>query len=172
MSSISAFSSLPTRGGGSFDINGAGFGSLAVYGVSNGAIVVTYGPASSPTRYTATGCRVTVADVTISCYSAPGVGKDFTFIINQDLRVLGTISTVGTTSYAAPRLFSITGPGALSPTTGGSQVVITGDNFGPADAITNAQIVATDVLGFLQGIANQINNKQHRDAMADSIKLP
>ncbi len=36
---------------------------------------------------------------------------------------------------------------------------------------TNAQMIAVDVLAFLQQIANQINNKEHRAAMDNSLKL-
>lgn len=36
---------------------------------------------------------------------------------------------------------------------------------------TNAQLVAKDVLAFIQQIANGINNKQFRDALNESIKL-
>lgn len=75
-------------------------------------------------------CRITKAHEEITCLTEPGAGKDLLWRIIIDSQV----SVNPSYQYLAPRVLSISGPGAINADTrGGQLVVLAGENFGPAD---------------------------------------
>lgn len=115
--------------GGAIATNGST--SVMITGVDfepGASISVTYGPAGSGDRYSASGCSV-LSSTSISCSSTePGAGKDHFWTVSLDwgLTVVSTTST----SYAAPVITEIRDGSSLQ-TSGGDEVVILGQYFGP-----------------------------------------
>jgi hypothetical protein len=132
-----------TAGGQSVTIQGNNFGpkdgSLGdgTPGTLNFApLSITYGPASNPYLYVATGCSVTFASGTISCFSAPGTGAGYVWSVlvgNQSAPIFGANS-----SYGAPVISQFTktqlsaDPDAVKHyfTSGAEFIYIAGKNFG------------------------------------------
>ena len=84
-------------------IGGQNFGPLGTIPDS-----ATYGGPNS-TEFTATGCSVTTAHLTITCLTAPGAGASLKWFVT----VGGQASVYPTTSYAVPLITGLSGPGAL-----------------------------------------------------------
>jgi hypothetical protein len=93
---ISSISSpeLDTSGGQSLVVSGSNFGALIAY------VMVTYGP-SSGTEYTAS-CTFATAHSSLTCTSAPGIGKLMKFIVTVGDRSNGLYSS--TVKYRCPAL--------------------------------------------------------------------
>jgi hypothetical protein len=96
-----------------------------------------HGPADLD-RYQALSCRVSAeppAASQLTCLTAPGVGRNHSLYVS----IGGQVSPVfaAGVSYAPPQIASFSGSGAVDgKTVGGDSVVVTGFNFGPADAYT------------------------------------
>ena len=135
-----------TVGGDLFYIEGSGFGAVTLPGT--GSITVTYGPGTgaTPRPYQAVGCFVSLAPPAstgrISCTTAPGTGRMASWLVV----IAGGASlpfVSATASYGRPALISASFPNPLGLATAGSQVVtLTGENFGPATALTNSLLQA------------------------------
>jgi hypothetical protein len=99
---------------------------------------VSYGHFGDTSRYSAQACQVTSEPPQVSmitCATAEGVGRDH----HWALAIAGQTANISAlTSYAAPQIIAFSGVGAVDADTRGQQlVVLTGRNFGPADAYTN-----------------------------------
>jgi hypothetical protein len=131
-----------TSGGQLVTITGRYFGPKGFTAVYPDAIgTVCYGhAATAPCHYVAVNCQVSLDADTISemtCLTAPGVGKDLEWSVTIGTQ-LALFVTPLLSSYSAPQVFTFTGAGADKADTLGNQaVIITGKNFGPADAYTN-----------------------------------
>jgi hypothetical protein len=132
-----------TSGGQLVTITGRYFGPKGFDAIYADAIgTVCYGHASTaPCHYVAVNCQVSLDADTISemtCLTAPGVGKDLEWSVTIGTQ-LASFSTPLLSSYSAPQVFTFTGAGSDKADTLGNQaVIISGKNFGPADAYTNA----------------------------------
>jgi hypothetical protein len=119
---------LSTRGGNNVVLRGNYFGDVAPYNVFNVAFA---SPLSSVPDivYNAT-CILTVPHVEVSCVTPPGVGAAFAWwiVVGQQRSALAD----NTTSFAPPVVLALP---TLSQfvTSGGEEVLIRGDEFGPAD---------------------------------------
>lgn len=79
--------------------------------------------------YHAAGCTVSVPHEELTCTTAPGAGRALNWVVVVDEQV----SVTPTYNYYPPEITGLSGPGAVNGSTfGGEEVVITGDNFGPA----------------------------------------
>lgn len=109
-----------THGNQTVVILGTQFGTVDHNAISS----VRYGPEN---KYTARGCRVVQDHVRIECELAPGVGSQLRWSVS-----VGNLSSeTPTTSYHAPVIFNVTGPGAVDGNTEGNDTVyIVGDFFG------------------------------------------
>jgi hypothetical protein len=135
-----------TEGGQAVILTGTQFGPLTPLDPGTGlplasaaadAPVVRYGRAASPSTpfaslsYLAETCAVTVADVQITCYTAPGSGADLVWAVSVGTQ-LSPLRLNLTSNYAAPVVAFYSGPGSReADTMGGEVVVISGRNFGP-----------------------------------------
>lgn len=64
----------------------------------------------------------------MSVYQVVGAGTDHTWIVT----IADQESSASTTSYGAPVITDISGPGSMNASTfGGERVTLTGRNFGP-----------------------------------------
>jgi hypothetical protein len=132
---------LMRTGGGSGGVYGTGLDPDAIVlrgsnfgAVSMATIAVTFGP--SGLRYSALGCRVTVAHTEIRCGYPAGAGSGLAFVAVVDS--VASPPSAATLGYAGPRVSKISGPGAENGRTkGGDVVLIAGSGFGPADAVRN-----------------------------------
>jgi hypothetical protein len=144
---------LNTAGGELILIDGTQFGPI-VFAIAI-SLTVTYGHPGDITRYSGQGCIVSSAPPstpTISCSTDQGVGAGMSFVVS----VGGQTSAVfaSTAGYAPPQIFVFSGAGAVAANTvGGQPVVITGRNFGPSNAYTNALLSATYGVAFKDGSA-------------------
>lgn len=134
---------LSTAGGDAVMIEGSNFGPLGT------VVDAFYGPVSGSSiesRYSVS-CTHTVAHKSLTCTAAPGIGKDHLW----KLRLAGQTSdpSVDSTSYRAPVIASISGPGSRNADTAGQQeVLITGENFGPEQsAATDLALVPSVTYG-------------------------
>jgi hypothetical protein len=99
-----------------------------------------YGAAASPWVYGASACAVTTAHTQITCTkgTAAGVGASLTWVA-----VIGAQSSAALSlplmQYAPPVITALNGTMTMAPTTGGSVVVVTGNNFGPLTQPGTAQ---------------------------------
>ena len=147
-------SALDTGGGQLILLDGAQFGPV-VFASTVQNLIVTYGHPGDVSRYTGQGCVVSSAPPstpTISCSTDQGVGAGMSFVVS----VGGQTSAVfaSTAGYAPPQIFVFSGAGAVAANTvGGQPVVITGRNFGPSNAYTNALLSATYGVAFKDGSA-------------------
>jgi hypothetical protein len=135
-----------TVGGQLIVIDGRNFGPV-IYGPGNQVDSVTYGKVSPYNLYSATNCKV-VSDPPagrIECLSAPGVGKGHVIALTLGAQSATPVTNASMTlSYAAPSVFSFSGPGAaLADTAGSQQVLISGTNFGPNDVYTNSRVAVS-----------------------------
>lgn len=127
-----------TKGGQAVRLLGRFFGPAsvgAVYRISYGSV------ASGADEYVAAACAVTSTGGagtagldTMACQTAPGVGSDHAWKIEVEYQTSPILEA--DTSYGAPVVGSVAGPGTVSPTAGGTTVVIGGVNFG----FDNAQV--------------------------------
>ena len=115
--------SLPTNGSLSVFVFGSNFGP-ALYG----STVFSYGPVDAPSKYTLTGCVMTLAHTTVTCRIAGGVGKDLFAQASVGGQI--AVSDAGVFSYALPTISSVITLGVLN-TRGGGAVYLHGTNFGP-----------------------------------------
>ena len=120
----------------------------------NLVISLAYGPLATATRFTASQCTVTQElplTPTIQCLSAPGTGVMTSFV----LTVSGSSSPIFIAtgaSYAHPVVDSLAGAAVLlgASSSAPTQLIVNGQNFGPADAYTNS---VTEVWYQLPGAA-------------------
>lgn len=135
----SGLGSVSTSGGVAVTISGTNFGTSSTAG-----LVVTVG-SSSPT-FSAT-CTFAVAHTTLSCTVPAGVGANLAWIVTvggQD-----SDASTDTTTYTPPQISALSGTGITSMTTsGGTEVVITGTNFGPIAGHTVTATYGSDGSGF------------------------
>ncbi len=128
-----------TQGGQVVIIAGTHFGPV-VYPVQSIDNVYYGHPLTVPSQYSAGSCKVTTQTAAVSqitCNTAPGVGAALKWVVS----VGGQVATGATllSSYAAPQVFDFGEAGAVDANTVGGQLVeVTGRNFGPRDAYTNA----------------------------------
>ena len=117
-----------TRGGIAITLTGTSFGPAG----HDKGLTVVYGPDSDRSKYTAAACSV-VSQTRIDCQTAPGVGTALKFTATVAEQSSGTPGYSDSIDYAAPTLTGLSGAAVSSPspTTGGSQIVIAGDNYGP-----------------------------------------
>ena len=122
-------STMSTTGGSLITITGSNFGPA-------GTIVdsANYGNLGDVAHYPILSqggsCAVQTSSA-ISCSSVPGVGKNLYIQISVGSQA-SNIFAAGL-AYTPPAVFSFSGAGAVDAlTSGGAQVVITGQNFGPA----------------------------------------
>ena len=132
-----------TRGGQTVLLHGNSFGPASLSHVALDR--VTCGP------YAAIGCVVTVDHVQISCTLGSGVGAKLVWSVT----VAGQTSTHATTSYAPPRISTLTvvdDSGAVAvndtavtdvPTLGTATLVVTGSGFGPGGPVFPVQASAS-----------------------------
>ena len=124
-----------TEGGSEIVIAGDYFGPLGV----NSDIQAHYGPSGSPNKYTATNCAVSSSQTEIRCNTIPGVGSGLMWSVTVGGQGSGVL-TSKTTRYANPTVSTLSGAAADADgtaTTGGADIVLTGTNFGPANAGTS-----------------------------------
>jgi hypothetical protein len=123
---------LSTTGTDMVDIQGEHLGlnsstvSISFSGGSTGFRVRSYRP--SPNE-----CFVIAAGTHVRCFTAPGVGANFSFVVTVD----GGASPPSrdTLSFARPSVSEVFGPGATHPPTDGNGVVfLRGANLGAADS--------------------------------------
>ena len=122
------FSTLPTVGGTPVLIFGENFGPIST-SVSN---VFTTSEKSSIVYgiYTATDCKVLIAQTTIECKTSSGIGANHSWKIIRGDQPAANASTF-LTSYAPPSILSVSGNAIRSvPTTGGARVVVSGIDLG------------------------------------------
>jgi hypothetical protein len=124
--------SFSTRGDDTFDLFGTGLGLVA------GDLLVNYSNHHTQVTarsYLGVACTVEAPNTNVRCRSAPGVGRDYRFMLTVD----GGDSVSWSPeeqyiSYAAPVIESFSGQGmAGALTSGGQEVVITGSGFGPVE---------------------------------------
>lgn len=142
-----------TEGGEIVYLHGQDFGPVGP--LASGA--VTYGPEEDVTRYLGEDCQVSVAHLTISCLTSPGVGSGFSWRV-QIGGLFSNAFAAPNTGYAPPVVSVIelqNSPGVLARellTPGNESVVLEGRNFGPdpggIDSVTygptGVEFVATD----------------------------
>jgi hypothetical protein len=127
----------PTAGGSRVLVNGTNLGA------DEAAFSAAYGPADSSSKYAAADCAVIKPHVLYECFTAPGSGANLSWHVS----VAGQASAVlpSASAYAKPVVFSLQDVVGRSitaaPTAGGTVVVITGKNFGPAGADSALQLV-------------------------------
>ena len=107
---------------------------------------VRYGPLSSPGKYEATLCQVTLDHTEIVCGQTPeGVGAGMRVRVDVgylDHTVTGGATDAATVDYRAPTVSSVRGTGALnSNTEGGDVLEIEGTGFGPVGHATSVRVL-------------------------------
>jgi hypothetical protein len=124
---------------------------------------VTYGPCISMVTaesglsycaqrmYTASDCTIT-SHSAMRCKTTEGGGANQKWLIVIDSQV----SSSATTSYGAPVISSITGPGVSSKTLGGDLVTLTGENFGTAATLQYVEYRNAQAL--LYRVVNYVSN--------------
>eukprot|EP00808_Paulinella_micropora_P030656 g79511.t1 len=117
---------IATTGGIVVIIEGQNFGPVGA------PLVVTYGPAVNPAKYTAASCTQSVAHIRINCTTVAGVGSDLRWRVTVD-GVQGN-SYASTFSYLPPSISSVSSSGPLA-TTGGTSITLVGSNLGTEDII-------------------------------------
>jgi hypothetical protein len=126
--SVSSISDLNTAGGEVITIDGTGFGETKL--VLSG----TYGRVGLPnqgagTGYTFQKCQVTDGNAgRVECQSQEGAGDDLLVLLIVD-GVSSPVDSSYTVGYASPTITQLIPP--VGPASGGYDVVILGDNFGP-----------------------------------------
>jgi hypothetical protein len=143
---------MSTTGGEKITIQGSNFGPTGTP-----VDAVSYGPLPSANLYSvdATKCQVLTQALMI-CDSAPGIG--FNHAVKVTVGSQSSIAVATTLSYAPPTIFAFNGLGSDNALTSGSEdIIITGTNFGPNDAYTNANIQASYGVK-LQNSVNTISN--------------
>ncbi|KAA0154911.1 hypothetical protein FNF29_02052 [Cafeteria roenbergensis] len=146
-----------TEGAQPLVLSGSSFG-LATYSAApaSGDVspsqyppTVTYGPASNPSRYTASNCRVDGASHgRVVCMTVPGTGRAFVYVLSIAKQVSAVFRPEGlladTAGYAAPVVSAYLGDGPngrpRGSTEGGDRVEIQGKNFGPAGVASLEQV--------------------------------
>ena len=138
-----------TRGGQVLYIDG----DFGPYSLSQGsaAPLVSYGPPSNPSLFTATDCAMISLGASqlgrIECLTGPGAGKALAvraYVGEQWGPASNATSATSTVSYAPPSIASFDRDPVLSPgaddadTLGGEAVVIYGSNFGPETVAVTA----------------------------------
>jgi hypothetical protein len=132
----------PTQGGGTILIYGRNFPPMTLDPTSaRSQIQLLYGPVVDA-RFAASGCKVTAqlpSTPAITCQTSAGTGAMDIFILS-----VGGVSSPPFTatplglSYQVPLVTAVSGTAvAAGATSGGSQLVLTGQGFGPLDAYTN-----------------------------------
>eukprot|EP00937_MAST-01D_sp_MAST-1D-sp2_P003961 g3961.t1 len=117
-------SNADTAGGQAVVITGTQFGTRAANAVTR----VTYSGGVSDTTFVANNCTIIKDHTEMRCRMSEGTGATLKWVVT----VAGQSSETPTTSYQAPSVTTITGPGANGASTEGSQsVTISGSNFGP-----------------------------------------
>ena len=124
----------------------------AVLGALAAAAAAAAGAPSSPpsnfsvSQWTSPGvyiaaCRV-LSDGALSCSTGPGVGTAFLLVLSVGGQTAAPV-VASSLGYIAPQVSTLGGPGVDGLTVGGQQVVISGSNFGPADAYTASLLLVT-----------------------------
>ena len=131
-----------TAGGQLVTLRGSGFGPVG------GAYItrVTYSPTDAEALvFTATGCAVSVAHVTIECTTSRIAGARVSWVVT----IAQLSSSSPSTSVAQPVVTHVArrDGGALSSlaTRGGNALVITGANLAPSDSYASWMVAATMV---------------------------
>lgn len=93
-------------------------------------VTMMYGPTTDPLRFTASPCRVTVANTKITCFMAAGAGARLYMSLTVDQ---WTITPAVVFGYTAPVVTSTDFTVGM-PTTGSSSITIYGSMFGPPNA--------------------------------------
>jgi hypothetical protein len=121
---------LALDGSGAFDASTTGAQVVQITGMhfgtfeDNAVSSVQYGLRG---EYLAQDCRVVFSHSVIECKTAAGVGHQ----LHWSVTVGNLSSETPTTSYGAPVILNVTGPGAQNASTaGGQDVILTGYNFG------------------------------------------
>jgi len=98
------------------------------FGPVNGAnVTAKYGGAANKVEFTAVGCYVSIAHTQITCTTAPGAGKDLSWVVTVD----GQDGTNEKTDYGKPILSGTTFSLPYLNNDGGETIIINGTNFGP-----------------------------------------
>jgi hypothetical protein len=121
-----------TEGGQVVFLTGEHFGPASALAEING---VFYGPASSPRKYQAVGCKITAepSPSRMECLSAEGTGKDheWTVVVGNQNSARNS-NPAALSRYGPPVIVQFTDIGAeAASTVGNQQVTISGVNFGP-----------------------------------------
>ena len=131
VASVGAPAAADTRGGGSFNLTGSNFGPLGT-----ATLQATYGKdlaGLSQPVFRSTSCVVTVAHTGATCVMQAGIGAAFSVTLTVLNQASASIFT--TLAYSAPQILSpfLAGSGITQMSTqGGTQVIISGNFFGPA----------------------------------------
>ncbi len=115
-------SRLSTLGSELITITGSSFGPIGTQ------VSAVYGP------YTTSGCSVTVADATIVCTSAAGIGFDH--VLTLSVGAPAQISTALRVSYRLPVVSGVS-PSVVS-SDAGENIAISGAFFGPPGSVVHA----------------------------------
>ncbi|KAA0163243.1 hypothetical protein FNF28_04393 [Cafeteria roenbergensis] len=129
VSSVSGAGALAsvTAGGETLSVVGDNFGPADT---SLASVVVRYGPAANPGKYTAHSCRYGAANTEIVCLTAPGTGRAHALSVTVASQTSALLA--GAVSYEPPVVAFYEGAGSLGAATDGMQeVLVTGRNFGP-----------------------------------------
>ena len=114
-------SSSTTPGGDVVTIHGKNFGRW-----DDRIDFVEYGEHGP--EYNGSDCSITVPHKEMQCKTSPGAGASLKWTVSIDSQR----STLPSTSYGPPRIFSFSGLGATNSTTyGGQPIFLHGENFGP-----------------------------------------
>lgn len=112
----------------------------------------TLAGASAPKPYDALRCRVPEErpHEELRCVSVPGVGLNHAWVVTvggQASVPSDAAGEMGLTRYRAPTIRKISGQGAdMADTSGGQQVIIDGENFGPATLVdADGNIISDDI---------------------------
>ena len=150
---------MSTAGGAAIVVTGTSFGSGA-----NGTSARLYygqpGAETGPLGYSVP-CTFAVAQTSLSCTSAPGVGAGLSFVVYVGAGaatagqpgVANSSSVAAAVAYAAPTVSGIAG-NALMDTAGGATFNITGTNMGPLSAFgySISVVYGKDLVGLTQPV--------------------
>ena len=127
---------LPTAGGSRISLFGRGFGPVLSQShpvVLAGLNVRTSFGGANSTRFYGEGCFVAREHDMINCTVPEGLGRSHSWVVYagglQSVPSMGALRT----SYAAPVVTTVGGPGAVDGSTrGGLELLVNGENFGPS----------------------------------------
>jgi len=149
-------SEMHTAGGEVVVITGENFGAATGIGAGagvpglEGGLVASYSNEdNADDPYIAVGCMVTKPHTEVTCRTAPGIGRDYTWTLHVGGRASvfdGSTMPDGAfrvSSYMRPVVMAVGGPGAFGGATeGGQEVYITGREFGPRTPVDSDDVRA------------------------------